>query len=631
MQRNSVPIKWEKVYIFISSTFNDMHAERDFLVKRVFPELSEWCERKKLHMVDIDLRWGVTEADATQNKNVVEVCLKKIDECRPFFICFLGQRRGWVPKVGEISSNTFRSFPELRTGVGEASITEMEILHALIFPLHGHAPRDPDKPLEYYEHVEHAFFYLRDPSYLKSLPLSPPLIRQTYTNALIENLCERKKADVLLQDWRENVIPDTGRPMRQYRAEWDPNGLTRELQIPLQCPSEDPANIKRWRNDWQRHAQVSVVGLDVAENGSEGEKARQFNESLSRGRLSGFTCKGEKLDKVILEDLKQAIEVRFPDHQEIDDQGELQEEIDQQDQFVFINSIGFVKRKGDFSLLDNFVNSNKKLFVLTSKAGSGKSALLANWVYNYRIGTENNADEGPDSLHFRFVGASDRSNTVHNLLRLLLREIKEVAGKLDGEIPDDPLKLRNLAPELLRNIHEKGKTIIVIDALNQLETGLFDLAWLPRDLPSHVRLIVSFKSGEKNGNAVYESFSKDPGIVLEEVKPFNMEDRKRLVAGYLSQYLKDLDQRHINTLVDSHAAENPLYLKIMLSELRVFGSFSNLGLKIKADFGDDPLSAFVGVLRRLEGDPAYSPHQPQAGSSAYFCVACSCATRPFRR
>lgn len=34
-------LPWENVYIFISSTFNDMHAERDYLVKRVFPELSE--------------------------------------------------------------------------------------------------------------------------------------------------------------------------------------------------------------------------------------------------------------------------------------------------------------------------------------------------------------------------------------------------------------------------------------------------------------------------------------------------------------------------------------------------------------------------------------------------------------
>ena len=85
-------VKWEKVYVFISSTFNDMHAERDYLIKRVFPELQDWCEQRKLKLVDVDLRWGVTEEDATKNENVVQTCLKRIDDCRPFFLCFLGQR-----------------------------------------------------------------------------------------------------------------------------------------------------------------------------------------------------------------------------------------------------------------------------------------------------------------------------------------------------------------------------------------------------------------------------------------------------------------------------------------------------------------------------------------------------------
>ena len=48
METTFKAIPWEKVYIFISSTFNDMHAERDYLVKRVFPELQDWCERRKL-------------------------------------------------------------------------------------------------------------------------------------------------------------------------------------------------------------------------------------------------------------------------------------------------------------------------------------------------------------------------------------------------------------------------------------------------------------------------------------------------------------------------------------------------------------------------------------------------------
>ena len=53
MKTGTGALQWEKVRVFISSTFNDMHAERDYMVKRVFPELQDWYERRKLRLVDI--------------------------------------------------------------------------------------------------------------------------------------------------------------------------------------------------------------------------------------------------------------------------------------------------------------------------------------------------------------------------------------------------------------------------------------------------------------------------------------------------------------------------------------------------------------------------------------------------
>jgi nephrocystin-3 len=47
---------WKTVRVFISSTFRDMHAERDHLVRVVFPELRERCAKRHLHLVDVDLR-----------------------------------------------------------------------------------------------------------------------------------------------------------------------------------------------------------------------------------------------------------------------------------------------------------------------------------------------------------------------------------------------------------------------------------------------------------------------------------------------------------------------------------------------------------------------------------------------
>ena len=134
-------------------------------------------------------------------------------------------------------------------------------------------------------------------------------------------------------------------------------------------------------------------------------------------------------------------------------------------------------------------------------------------------------------------------------------------------------------------------------------------------MPDNIKLIVSFTRGENDAEELYNNFphdEKDERVQLAEVKPFKKpEDRRELVQAYLSQYLKELDNNHIETLIKSHSAHNPLYLKVMLSELRVFGDFDSLGEKIRTDFGDTPLSAFEGVLRRLEHDPAYSPIEPK--------------------
>lgn len=89
---------WKTIRVFISSTFKDMQAERDHLVRYVFPKLREELLTYRIHLIDVDLRWGVTsDQDATG------VCREMIDECHPRFLCILGGRYGWVPDGKEMS------------------------------------------------------------------------------------------------------------------------------------------------------------------------------------------------------------------------------------------------------------------------------------------------------------------------------------------------------------------------------------------------------------------------------------------------------------------------------------------------------------------------------------------------
>ncbi|MFC1634485.1 tetratricopeptide repeat protein [Planctomycetota bacterium] len=117
--------KWRTVRIFISSTFKDMQGERDHLVRFVFPRLREQLLVKRIHLVDVDLRWGITrEEDAS------EVCREIITECRPRFLCMLGGRYGTIPEGRNLSITA----EEVHFGVLDA---DRENIYGLFYFRHG--------------------------------------------------------------------------------------------------------------------------------------------------------------------------------------------------------------------------------------------------------------------------------------------------------------------------------------------------------------------------------------------------------------------------------------------------------------------------------------------------------------
>ncbi|KAG8140725.1 hypothetical protein E2320_003411, partial [Naja naja] len=107
---------WRSVRIFISSTFRDMHGERDLLIRSVFPELRARAARFCLAIQEIDLRWGITEQESQRNK--------------------------W---------NCVKTYPSGR------SITELEAVQFL------NGSHDPTAE-------SRAFFYLREPDFLGTVP-----------------------------------------------------------------------------------------------------------------------------------------------------------------------------------------------------------------------------------------------------------------------------------------------------------------------------------------------------------------------------------------------------------------------------------------------------------------------------
>src|SRR5881275_1978382 len=85
VRRRAMAASWRTVRVFLSSTFRDMHAERDHLVKVTFPRLRQRLLPFRVELTDIDLRWGITAEDALEGQ-ALTLCLEQVDECRPFFV-----------------------------------------------------------------------------------------------------------------------------------------------------------------------------------------------------------------------------------------------------------------------------------------------------------------------------------------------------------------------------------------------------------------------------------------------------------------------------------------------------------------------------------------------------------------
>jgi hypothetical protein len=137
------------IRVFLSSTFRDFAEERDLLVRKVFPELRRLCRARHVELVDVDLRWGITEEEAHQGR-VLPICLAEIDRSRPFFMGFIGDRYGWIPENEQYDPSLLAEQPWLEEHRGGKSVTELEVLYGVL--------NNPSM-------AGRAFFYFRSSNY----------------------------------------------------------------------------------------------------------------------------------------------------------------------------------------------------------------------------------------------------------------------------------------------------------------------------------------------------------------------------------------------------------------------------------------------------------------------------------
>lgn len=195
---------WKTIRLFVSSTFRDFHAEREALVKEVFPDLRLWCEQRKLHLVECDLRWGVPKDSSTEQ--TIKICLGELDRCYednivPYFLNLNCARAGWIPTFGDLTYNLAVQYG----WVYGLSLTEMEIVHGAFRKCN-----------------PNALFLLRDSEFTDALPGE---IKDAFVDD--NSLCteKMKKLKEMLKEHfpAENIV--------HYKVDCDANSVKKSAQL----------------------------------------------------------------------------------------------------------------------------------------------------------------------------------------------------------------------------------------------------------------------------------------------------------------------------------------------------------------------------------------------------------------
>ncbi len=249
--------------------------------------------------------------------------------------------------------------------------------------------------------------------------------------------------------------------------------------------------------------------------------------------------------------------------------------------------------------LDQALVASEARILVEGASGGGKSALLANFFEGWRKRCPRHL------VHEHYLGASADAAAPHAMVRRLIERIQRTTGSQEL-VADDPQALMESLPLWLGVASawarkRRTRVIIVLDALNNLREQQ-DLRWWPDFLPQGVTIVVSCLPGAVLQALQARDISGTRWRRIT-VKPLGAGDRRTLLTAYLVRYNKVL-QRDLAARVLAHPlAGNPLFLRTLAEELRLFGVHEQLTERLSHYLESQTVDdLFERVLARVEGD-----------------------------
>ena len=242
--------------IFVSSTFRDMHFERDAIREITAPIVNAEAWKHNDTVDFCDLRWGNNTANLdseTGSKKVLEVCLDQIDRSDSPMVVILGYRYGWIPDSELISLAASKK--ALMISDLECSVTALEIEFGALC--------DPVK-------ASKTLFYFRE---IENEPESDYLAEDDFHASKVKALKDR-------------ICYATGNRIKTYSVRWNGHGFDGIKEFAEMLAKDI---IAFYQSDWRETDGLSPFDLE-----------RRAHETFVREKAACFRARHTDAEKLLV-------------------------------------------------------------------------------------------------------------------------------------------------------------------------------------------------------------------------------------------------------------------------------------------------------------------------------------------
>ncbi|XP_070558651.1 NACHT domain- and WD repeat-containing protein 1-like isoform X2 [Ptychodera flava] len=541
------------------------------------PKLKTFCHERGYEFQVVDMRWGVSDG-AANDHITLQLCLNEIKKCQnistgPNFVSLLSHKYGYRPLPPTIGSDDFelmfssvideeeralmtRWYKEDNNAVPSA-YTLLSI--SSIIANFGH-PSNRILAEKAKAEWWRAYEKLSDVITKASLScIKDSITAHKYISSLTEKEVESGVVGVDNAPscclWLKREITglsanDRNSTARAFIDQLDDKGTPNQTSQDLlqllkndRIPSALPqSNISDYSVPWKRGKIDPAVHSKSITN-----LCKTF-----QSRLEGMIERG------------------IAEREQVHDA--LYEEVIQHASFCQQKCEAFHGRQDTLKRIESYVKSDSRQpMVIYGQSGCGKTSIVA-----MAATMVNKWLQGRCKLVLRFLGTTPDSTIIHLLLTTVCEQIVKSYNS-NMVVPRGLKELREFLPQCLTLASAESQLVVFLDSLDQLDSqdAARQLSWLPRQLPSYVKIVVSTLPEEE-----HTCFPMLQGMIKEEslfvpVPQLAQDDAHDILQEWFKSAKRTLTTQQMDILTRGfEKCPLPLYLKLCFDEACRWRSFT---------------------------------------------------------